>query len=105
GEKAKEKRNVTYLKGNKEKCPGFKPVESEYGVKLYILEPRTRPNRVALRKRCTVLPTINRKSRELRPKDSAERAVTLQQAIWIVPIDDTHCEEMRLTVYPEKPRE
>jgi len=22
-----------------------------------------------------------------------------------VPIDDTHCEEMRLTVYPEKPKE
>ena len=31
--------------------------------------------------------------------------MTLQQAIWIVPIDDTHCEEMRLTVYPEKPKE
>jgi hypothetical protein len=52
-----------------------------------------------------VLPTINRKSRELRPKDSHERPVTLQQAIWVVPIDDTHCEEMRLTVYPEKPQE
>ena len=79
-------------------------MEGEYGVKLYILEPRTKPNHVALRKRCTVLPTINRKSRELRPKNSEERSVTLQQAIWIIPIDDTHCEEMRLTVYPEKPK-
>jgi hypothetical protein len=52
-----------------------------------------------------VLPTINRKSRELRAKTPGERPVTLQQAIWIVPIDDTHCEEMRLTVYPEKPQE
>jgi hypothetical protein len=31
--------------------------------------------------------------------------VTLQQAIWIVPMDDTHCEEMRLTVYPEEPKD
>ena len=90
--------HLTYLHRIYEKCPAFKPVESEYGVRLYILEPRARPNHVALRKRCTVLPTINRKSRELRPKNSVERAVTLQQAIWIVPIDDTHCEEMRLTV-------
>ena len=36
---------------------------------------------------------------------SRRRSVTLQQAIWIVPIDDTHCEEMRLTVYPEEPSE
>jgi len=80
-------------------------VEGEYGVKLYILEPRTKPNHVALRKRCTVLPTINRKSRELRPKTPGQSHITLQQAIWIVPIDDTHCEEMRLTVYTEKPKE
>src|SRR5262245_23824691 len=97
--------HLTYLHRIYEKCPAFKPVESEYGVKLYILEPRTKPNHVALRKRCTVLPTINRKSRELRPKNSEGHALTLQQAIWIIPIDDTHCEEMRLTVYPEKPSE
>ena len=31
--------------------------------------------------------------------------MTLQQAIWVIPIDDTHCEEMRITVYPEAPAE
>jgi nitrite reductase/ring-hydroxylating ferredoxin subunit len=97
--------HLTYLHGIYDKCPAFKPVESEYGVKLYILEPRTKPNHVALRKRCTVLPTINRKSRELRSKNPGGRQVTLQQAIWIIPIDDTHCEEMRLTIYPEAPDE
>src|SRR5262245_8859997 len=97
--------NLTYLHLSYEKWPEFKPVESEYGVRLYILESRTRPNHVALRKRCTVLPTINRKSRELRPKNSVEPAVTLQQAIWIVPIDDTHCEEMLLQVYSAKPND
>jgi phenylpropionate dioxygenase-like ring-hydroxylating dioxygenase large terminal subunit len=97
--------HLTYLHRIYEKCPAFKPVEGDYGVKLYILEPRTKPNHVALRKRSTVLPTINRKSRELRPKNPGEPQVTLQQAIWIIPIDDTHCEEMRLTVYPEKPTE
>jgi len=97
--------HLTYLHGIYDKCPAFKPVESEYGVKLYILEPRPKPNHVALRKRCTVLPTINRKSRELRSKNPGGRQVTLQQAIWIIPIDDTHCEEMRLTIYPEAPDE
>jgi len=97
--------HLTYLHGIYGKCPAFKPVEGEYGVKLYILEPRTKPNHVAVRKRCTVLPAINRKSRELRSKDPAGRHVVLQQAIWVVPIDDTHCEEMRMTVYPEEPKE
>ena len=97
--------HLTYLHGIYERCAIFKPVESEYGVKLYILDPRSKPNCVALRKRCTVLPTINRKSREPRPKSPDESPVTLQQAIWIVPIDDTHCEEMRLTVYPQPPKE
>ena len=97
--------HLTYLHGIYKNCPSFKPVEGDYGVKLYILEPRAKPNHVALRKRCTVLPTINRKTRELKPKNPGERQVTLQQAIWIVPIDDTHCEEMRLTVYPEAPEE
>ncbi len=97
--------HLTYLHRIYDKCPSFKAVEGEYGVKLYILEPRAKANHVALRKRGTVLPTINRKSRELRPKNPEEPQVTLQQAIWIVPIDDTHCEEMRLTVYPEKPKE
>jgi phenylpropionate dioxygenase-like ring-hydroxylating dioxygenase large terminal subunit len=95
--------HLTYLHGIYDRCPAFKAVEGEYGVKLYILDPRSNPNCVALRKRCTVLPTINRKSRELKAKNSSDRRVTLQQAIWIVPTDDTHCEEMRLTVYPEKP--
>jgi nitrite reductase/ring-hydroxylating ferredoxin subunit len=92
--------HLTYLHGIYDRCPVFKPVETEYGVKLYILTPGSRANTVGLRKRCTVLPTINRKTRE--PKGTR---MTLQQAIWIVPIDDTHCEEMRLTVYPEPPKE
>ena len=97
--------HLTYLHGIYEKCPAFKPVEGEYGVKLYILDPRAKPNHIALRKRCTVLPTINRKSRELRPKNPGEPGVTLQQAIWVIPIDDSHCEEMRITVHPEPPEE
>ena len=97
--------HLTYLHRIYKNCPAFKPVEGEYGVKLYILEPRMKPNHVAIRKRCTVLPTINRKSRELRPKNPGEYSVILQQAIWVIPIDDTHCEEMRITVYPEAPEE
>ncbi len=97
--------HLTYLHGIYDRCPAFKAVEGEYGVKLYILDPRANPSRVALRRRCTVLPTINRKSRELSSKDSSQRPVTLQQAVWIVPIDDTRCEEMRLTVYPEAPKD
>lgn len=95
--------HLTYLHGIYKNCPSFKPVEGEYGVKLYILEPRARPGHVAIRKRCTVLPTINRKSRELYANNPDKLPVTLQQAIWVIPIDDTHCEEMRMTVYPEKP--
>jgi 5,5'-dehydrodivanillate O-demethylase len=97
--------HLTYLHGIYKNCPSFKPVEGDYGVKLYILEPRAKPGHVAIRKRCTVLPTINRKSRELNPKKPGESTVTLQQAIWVIPIDDTHCEEMRVTVYPEAPAE
>lgn len=97
--------HLTYLHGIYKTCPSFKPVEGEYGVKLYILEPRARPGHVAIRKRCTVLPTINRKSRELYKNDPDKLPVTLQQAIWVIPIDDTHCEEMRITVYPEAPAE
>lgn len=97
--------HLTYLHGIYKNCPAFKPVEGDYGVKLYILEPRAQPGQVAIRKRCTVLPTINRKSRELYSKNPGEPTVTLQQAIWVIPIDDTHCEEMRITVYPEPPAE
>ncbi len=97
--------HLTYLHGIYKSCPAFKPVEGDYGVKLYILEPRAQPGHVAIRKRGTVLPTINRKSRELYPKNPGEPTTTLQQAIWVIPIDDTHCEEMRITVYPEAPAE
>ncbi len=64
--------HLTYLHRIYDKCPSFKAVEGDYGVKLYILEPRAKANHVALRKRSTVLPTINRKSRELRPKNPEE---------------------------------
>jgi phenylpropionate dioxygenase-like ring-hydroxylating dioxygenase large terminal subunit len=97
--------HLTYLHGIYESCPIFKPAESEYGVKLYILTPGSKPNTVAMRRRCTVLPTMNRKSREPKASSPDRLAVTVQQAIWVVPMDDTHCEEMRLTVYPEPPKE
>jgi hypothetical protein len=97
--------HLAYLHGIFESCPIFKAVEGDYGVKIYILTPGSKPKTVRLRKRCTVLPTMNRKSREPKPTRPDRPQVTLQQAIWIVPIDDTHCEEMRLTVYPEPPKE
>jgi hypothetical protein len=94
--------HLTYLHRFSDRCPLFKAVEGEYGVNLYVLSKGKKPNTVKMRKRCTVLPSINRKSREEeggrgRPKGH------IQQAIWIDPIDDNHCEEMRLTVYPEAP--
>ncbi|MGH7772747.1 MAG: Rieske 2Fe-2S domain-containing protein [Candidatus Binatia bacterium] len=97
--------HLTYLHGIYDRCPVFKAVEGDYGVKIYILAPGSKPNSVTLRRRCTVLPTMNRKSREPKPTRPDRPQITLQQAIWIVPIDDTHCEEMRLTVYPEPPKE
>jgi len=51
-----------------------------------------------------VLPTISRKSREETGAKAPGRAKgTIQQAIWLIPINDTECSEMRLTVYPEEP--
>ena len=97
--------HLTYLHGISDRCPVFKPVETEYGVKLYILSAGSKPNTVRLRKRCTVLPTINRKSREPKAERAGRIQAPIQQAIWIVPIDDTHSEEMRLTLYPERPKE
>jgi len=94
--------HLTYLHRFSERCPVFKAVEGEYGVNLYVLSLGKKPNTVKMRKRCTILPSINRKSRE---EEGGRGRPTghIQQAIWIVPIDDTHCEEMRLTVYPEPP--
>lgn len=97
--------HLAYLHGIFESCPIFKAVEGEYGVKLYIVEPGSKPNTVRLRKRSTVLPTINRKSREPRPGRSGGPEFPIQQAIWIVPIDDRRCEEMRLTVHLQPPKE
>src|SRR5919109_4119453 len=97
--------HLTYLHGFSDRCPIFTAVENEYGVKLYILAPGSKPNTVKLRKRCTVVPTINRKSREPRAGRTQRPPIPVQQAIWVVPIDDTHCEEMRITVYPEPPKE
>ncbi len=95
--------HLTYLHGLHENCPVFKAVEDEYGVKLYILASGSKPNTLRLRKRYTVLPTVNRKSRVPRASRPNRTQMPVQQAIWIVPIDDTHCEEMRLTVYPRAP--
>ncbi|TMA04475.1 MAG: Rieske 2Fe-2S domain-containing protein [Deltaproteobacteria bacterium] len=97
--------HLAYLHGIFESCPIFKAVEGEFGVKIYILEHGSNPNTVRVRKRCTVLPTINRKSREPRAKNPDRLRAQVQQAIWIVPIDDTRCEEMRLTVYSEPPKD
>jgi len=96
--------HLTYLHGIYDGCPVFKAVEGEYGVRIYILAPGSKPNTVKLRKRCTVLPTMNRKSREPRAERTTRLQMPVQQAIWLVPIDDTHCEEMRLTLYPEPPK-
>jgi nitrite reductase/ring-hydroxylating ferredoxin subunit len=97
--------HLTYLHGIYNRAPVFKAVEGEYGVKIYILMPGSKPSTAKVRRRCTVLPTINRKSREPRAERTTRLETPVQQAIWIVPIDDTHCEEMRLTVYPEPPRQ
>jgi 5,5'-dehydrodivanillate O-demethylase len=97
--------HLTYLHGFSNRCPIFTAVENDYGVKLYILAPGSKPDTVKLRKRCTVLPTINRKSRQPRASREHRPQVSIQQAIWVVPIDDTHCEEMRITVYPEPPKQ
>lgn len=97
--------HLAYLHGIVDGCPAFKAVEGDYGVKIFILAPGSRPNTVRVRRRCTVLPTINRKSREPKGKDPDGLRAAVQQAIWIVPIDDTCCEEMRLTVYSEPPKD
>jgi len=89
--------HMTYLHGIYNECPIFKAVEGEYGVDIYIISPSSKPNTIKVRRRTTVLPNINRKSRE--PWDEGGGLEQpIQQAIWLLPIDDTHCEEMRLTV-------
>jgi nitrite reductase/ring-hydroxylating ferredoxin subunit len=97
--------HMAYLHGIYKQCPIFKAVEGEYGVKIYIVGPGSKSNTVQVRQRCTVLPGINRKSREPWDEKSGGLEVPIHQAIWILPIDDTHCEEMRLTVYPEPPKQ
>jgi hypothetical protein len=98
---------MTYLHGIYKQCPIFKAVEGAYGVKIYIVSRGSKPNTIQVRQRCTVLPGINRKSREPwdEKNDGDGLEVPIQQAIWILPIDDTHCEEMRLTVYPKPPEQ
>jgi nitrite reductase/ring-hydroxylating ferredoxin subunit len=97
--------HLAYLHGIFERCPVFKALEGKYGVDIYILMAAADSGAVGVRRRVTVLPSINRKSRE--PKAGRVRRIDMpvQQAIWIVPIDDTHCEEMRVTVYPRPPKE
>jgi nitrite reductase/ring-hydroxylating ferredoxin subunit len=97
--------HMAYLHGIYAQCPIFKAVEGEYGVKIYVVSAGSKPNTVQVRQRCTVLPSINRKSREPWDEKTDVLEMPIQQAIWILPIDDTHCEEMRLTVYPDPPRE
>lgn len=97
--------HMAFLHGIYKQCPIFKAVEGEYGVKIYIVSPVSKPNTVQVRQRSTVLPSINRKSREPWDEKTDGLDLPIQQAIWILPIDDTHCEEMRLTVYPEPPKQ
>lgn len=97
--------HMAYLHGIYADCPIFKAVEGKYGVDIYIVTPGTKPNTVQVRRRCTVLPSINRKSREPWSEKPDDLEMPIQQAIWILPIDDTHCEEMRLTVYPQAPKQ
>ncbi|MDH3445583.1 MAG: Rieske 2Fe-2S domain-containing protein [Deltaproteobacteria bacterium] len=97
--------HMAYLHGIYAECPIFKAVEGNYGVDIYIVTPGSKPNTVQVRRRCTVLPSINRKSREPWSEKPDDLEMPIQQAIWIVPIDDTHCEEMRLTVYPQAPKQ
>jgi nitrite reductase/ring-hydroxylating ferredoxin subunit len=97
--------HLAFLHGIHESCPVFKAVEGEYGVRIYIALAGSKPGMVKIRKRCTVLPSINRKSREPRAERATRLETPVQQAIWIVPIDDTHCEEMRITVYPQPPKQ
>jgi phenylpropionate dioxygenase-like ring-hydroxylating dioxygenase large terminal subunit len=97
--------HLAFLHGILDSCPTFKAVEGDYGVKIFILAPGAKPDTVRVRKRCTVLPTMNRKSREPKSKDPDRLSAPVEQAIWIVPIDDTRCEEMRLTVYSEPPKD
>lgn len=97
--------HMTYLHGIYKECPIFKAVEGEYGVNIFIVSRGAKPNTVQVRQRCTVLPSINRKSREPWDEKSEGLEMPIHQAIWIVPIDDTHCEEMRLTVYPQAPEQ
>ena len=97
--------HMTYLHGIYKECPIFKAIEGEYGVNIFIVSRGSKPNTVQVRQRCTVLPGINRKSREPWDEKSDGLEMPIHQAIWIVPIDDTHCEEMRLTVYPEAPEQ
>ena len=97
--------HMAYLHGIYKQCPIFKAVEGEYGVNIFIVSRGSKPNTVQVRQRCTVLPSINRKSREPWDEKSDGLAVPIHQAIWILPIDDTRCEEMRLTVYPEAPEQ
>lgn len=97
--------HMTYLHGIYKECPIFKAVEGEYGVKIYVVSPGSQPNHVKVRQRSTVLPSINRKSREPWDEKSDTLEQPIHQAIWLLPTDDTHCEEMRLTVYPEAPKQ
>nr|NIO07291.1 Rieske 2Fe-2S domain-containing protein [Deltaproteobacteria bacterium] len=98
--------HLAYLHGIYDRCPTFKSIEGDYGVKIYILDPGKNPNTVKLRKRTTVLPTMSRKSRqETGSKAPGRGKGNIQQAIWLIPINDTECSEMRLTVYPEQPQD
>ena len=56
--------HMTYLHGIYKECPIFKAMEGDYGVKIYIVSRGSKPNTIQVRQRCTVLPSINRKSRE-----------------------------------------
>ena len=97
---------LTYLHGIYKQCPSFKTGGRRLRRDDLHLSSRGQSQSRRVAKRCTVLPTINRKSRE--PCDEKSGGLEQRRSSrrsGFVPIDDTHCEEMRLTVYPETPEE
>jgi nitrite reductase/ring-hydroxylating ferredoxin subunit len=93
--------HLALLHGFYTRIPIFKACEEEYGVRIYVLAPGSKPETVQLTKRYCVLPALNR----LTGSVVGSRKLPLQTAAWVVPVDDTHCEELRITLYPQRPED
>ncbi len=93
--------HLALLHGFYPRIPIFKACEEKYGVRIYVLAPGSKPNTAQVNKRYCVLPALNR----LTGSVVGSRKLPLQTAAWVVPVDDTHCEELRITLYPENPKD